>query len=555
MKLRVRLEGRTQRVEFDTDPTIDAVKGTVASLFGHDVATFELSLNGREALHGDPETPLSHFDIVSGDLIRIIRTHEGAVQSSGFSNNPTSILPSRAEGAPKVSSPDPVRMEVEEEDRRSLNAQRELKETSETNRTTEMPKSQPSASWRTPGQGGHVMEEVRDEEDTLPRAVKEPMLCRSATDCLIPQRLKVLSLENRPKSLNEALCIVLHVLMLETGFHAEILKHCSICSSLNSSADPSQSTPSSSDDQTEDVLAVVHDDISANMPHGWRVNGVHKLTYHHPACEGAVCCVACVPVGSLLAIHGVTSGKARFNLQLKPSDYVTTVDDAQPRYTNLPQVSRLYKDAVAYPLLLTTRSELGLVPLNGLLGLVPEVQLLILSYLDATSLLNIAEVCQHFYNMAADMSLWRQLLLRDFGCRDSDSNLDWKELYKQKYKNKKDLERYRRNLMDRSLPVRPGVFFPPQPLFPTMPGYPSGYRGGNYDLDPFAGLGQPHDIPIRRDPTIGPFSRQPDIVPFPEQAPGRDPLLNPLPRVPNRRDPLGGSRGHRSGGNNRGFFF
>ena len=34
MKLRVRLEGRTQRVEFDTDPTIDAVKGTVASLFG-----------------------------------------------------------------------------------------------------------------------------------------------------------------------------------------------------------------------------------------------------------------------------------------------------------------------------------------------------------------------------------------------------------------------------------------------------------------------------------------------------------------------------------------
>ena len=84
----------------------------------------------------------------------------------------------------------------------------------------------------------------------------------------------------------------------------QILKHCSICSSLNSSADPSQSTPSSPDDQTEDVLAVVHDDISANMPHGWRVNGVHKLTYHHPACEGAVCCVACVPVGSLLAIHG-----------------------------------------------------------------------------------------------------------------------------------------------------------------------------------------------------------------------------------------------------------
>ena len=183
-----------------------------------------MSLNGREALHGDPETPLSHFDIVSGDLIRIIRTHEGAVQSSGFSNNPTSILPSRAEGAPKVSSPDPVRMEVEEEDRRSLNAQRELKETSETNRTTEMPKSQPSASWRTPGQGGHVMEEVRDEEDTPPRAVKEPMLCRSATDCLIPQRLKVLSLENRPKSLNEALCIVLHVLMLETGFHAEVIR-------------------------------------------------------------------------------------------------------------------------------------------------------------------------------------------------------------------------------------------------------------------------------------------------------------------------------------------
>ena len=27
-----------------------------------------------------------------------------------------------------------------------------------------------------------------------------------------------------------------------------------------------------------------------------------------------------------------------------------------PRYVNLPQISRLYKDAIAYPLLLTTRS-------------------------------------------------------------------------------------------------------------------------------------------------------------------------------------------------------
>ncbi len=128
MKLRVRLDGRTQRVEFDENPTIATVKGTVATLFGHDAATFELSLNGREALDRDPETPLSHFGIVSGDLIRIIRTHEGAVQSSG-SNNPISNPPSQAEDAGKVSSPDPVRMEVDEEDQRRSTQRGKLEET------------------------------------------------------------------------------------------------------------------------------------------------------------------------------------------------------------------------------------------------------------------------------------------------------------------------------------------------------------------------------------------------------------------------------------------
>ena len=81
----------------------------------------------------------------------------------------------------------------------------------------------------------------------------------------------------------------------------QTLRHCSICSSLDTAVDPSSSA--SSRNQPE-VPSVVQNDTTANMPHSWRVKGVQKLTYHHPTCEGAVCSIACVPVGKLMSVHG-----------------------------------------------------------------------------------------------------------------------------------------------------------------------------------------------------------------------------------------------------------
>ena len=57
-----------------------------------------------------------------------------------------------------------------------------------------------------------------------------------------------------------------------------------------------------------------------------------------------------------------------------------------------------------------------------------SLQLLILSYLDATSLLRMSEVCTHFHSIATDALLWRQLVLRDFGGRADDSNANWREV-------------------------------------------------------------------------------------------------------------------------------
>ena len=193
----------------------------------HDVATFDLSLNGRQALQGDPETCVSHFDIVSGDLIRIIITQEGAVQSSSLESQLPDTT-SQSTGTPKVSSLECMGsgMDIDEDGENPI---RSLETTSSITRTKELGtstsednESHPSTSGIDPRQDEHYCQDTMDTEDDLPRSVKEPMLCRSATDCFIPQRLRVLYLENKPQTLDEAVCIVLHVLMLETGFHTEV---------------------------------------------------------------------------------------------------------------------------------------------------------------------------------------------------------------------------------------------------------------------------------------------------------------------------------------------
>ncbi|XP_038067099.1 F-box only protein 7-like [Patiria miniata] len=552
MKLRVRSEGRTEKVDFEGDPTVAEVKESVAQAFGQDVGSFELSLNGQEALVSEPDSPLSHCGIVSGDLLRIIRTSEGAIGSrSTVDQAPASQCLGTGQTGSEPACVGSMEIDDGTQNQTSKGACRTPNNKSQlgTPAAPDLNSTRTMSATTDESQGpSGCQARMEDGNEDAPRSVREPMLCRSATDCLIPQRLRALYSGNRPRTLEEALCIVLHVLMVETGFQTE-----PVADSSESNSQVEDSRPGTSTFCKKQPTAPSVDDARASMPASWRVSGVHRLRYCHPSLEGAVCSIACVPVGKQTVVYGVTAGKTSFTLQLNPSEYVTSLGE-QPVYTNLPQLSRLFKDSIAYSLLLTTRSELGLVPLNGLLALFPEIQLLILSFLDLRSLLNVSEVCNHFYNMATDRSLWRQLLLRDFGCKESEQCLDWRELYKQEYKNKKDLERYRRNLMDRSVPVRPGMFLPPPPLPPNMPGYPPGYRGGDYDLDPFASLAPPHLLPIRRDPTIIPFPG-PDIVPFPS----RDPILNPLPRVPNRRDPLGsgqGGRGGRSSGSgNRGFYF
>ncbi|XP_022080220.1 F-box only protein 7-like [Acanthaster planci] len=555
MKLRIRSGGgRTEKVDFDGDPTVAEVKESVAQAFGHHAADFELSLNGREALA--PDSSLSHVGIVSGDLLRIIWTNEGAVEIRIPQDQASGSQTCGAVETARGSKPDSVESAMEvsssSQDRTHPDRARQTVPLVSHDRT-----SQPSAPTTTTGDAPDLSgcrAAAKDEGEDMRRSVSEPMLCRSATDCVIPQRLRALYTENRPRTMNEALCIVLHVLMLETGFYAKVKVESGDGSLTGSTIDGSPGTSSEKQLKTSSKDDAASSVAKAGMPAGWRVAGVHKLHYCHPSCEGAVCSIACLSVGKKTIVHGLTAGKANFTLQLKPSNYVANVGE-QPAYTNLPQLSRLFKDVIAYPLLQTTRSELGLVPLHGLLALFPEIQLLILSFLDVGSLLNVSEVCRQLYNMAADGSLWRQLLLRDFGSKESEGSRNWRELYKQRYKRKKELERYQRNLIDRSTPVTPGMFYPPPSRPPTVPGYPPGYRGGDYDLDPFAGLAPAHHFPIRRDPRGMPFPGQPNIVPFPEEPMSRDPILNPLPRVPGLRDPRRNGQSGRSGGSNRGFYF
>ncbi|XP_072026155.1 F-box only protein 7-like [Amphiura filiformis] len=459
MKLRLRLKARTERVQLDEDCSLGVLRTLVAQIFELEPDSFELSLNGRDALPCTDESLPSQFDIVSGDLIRILTTQ--CDQVSSVSSSASSHQDNMASF-----------------DERSTVQQSEKQEESQGMDST------PGCSQST-GSTSAVTQAVVCR-------LNEPMLCREATDKAIPLRLRQLLKRWQSSNQCEILCIALHVLMLETGFVAKLSQEDVECNR-------SQQTGSSLDV-----------DMTSAMPSNWKSSSAaYKITYTHPMCQGAECSLAWVPMGPVLLVHALTTGQTHLQLKLTISDFIANLttehtDDFVP-FRQLQLLSRQYKDSIAHPLLGAVRAELGLAPLHGLMALVPEIQLFILSFLDAASLLRMSEVCTHFHSIATDASLWRQLVLQDYGGRVDDVNGNWRQLYKQKYQAHKEMEQARsRILYPPLMPPHHGMVPPlPDPMHPM---YPPGYRGGDYDLDPFSGA-----VPMLpggrrgRLPNAGPF--------------------------------------------------
>ncbi|XP_019636359.1 PREDICTED: F-box only protein 7-like [Branchiostoma belcheri] len=547
MKLRVKISGEKTRVDVGQDcRTLGTLRSLLAPVLSQqfglgDDRSFEISLNGRDALVGD-DKPLSDLGIVSGDLIHILLPAADPQPSTNHNTHPQAQDHSSPEHpqaptnhrARDHSSPDQASgLRGETDDTKKAKnaatcgndakpANQEDTSTSDSvqadtlvkedeKESVLMDKEEESADNNGDDKGLEMdVEEEGAESLSMEGAgvggvPSEPMLCREATVDSVPLVLQQVYRANDVRSRHDALCVVLHVLMMESGFSAK--------------------DPSSPQEQ---------DSINGfTLPPGWKSPGMYKMTYRHMACEGSSCSLTLVPMGSLLMAHGVVTGSnpsMHHQVQLRTDSFTFHIlQDPNRAYKNLPQLSKVFKDSVAQPLLADMRQLLGLPALHGLLALSAEIQLMVLQHLDVLSLVRLSAVCKDLNSVANDQSLWRFRYLRDFGeFKNKTSTLDWKELYKKHYQDRKKAREWMRHQRSFHPPPPPWAIPTPPHSFP--PTYPPGFIGGDYDryppgmpgafFPPGLGRGFSPSQPIR-PPPLGP--RFDPIGPLPEHQviPGR----------------------------------
>lgn len=445
MKLRVRVQKQTYRVELETEePTLDDLSKKISesllpSLGYSSDTEFVISLNGKDSLTVENET-LSSCGIISGDLVHVLLPETAAVLLQPPSPSPPLQNGRGAPSAPVcwVQADGSLENQPMGVLRTRQNCCSDISMES-----TEM-----------------ILEakdfEVTSEEEFMGSYPSDPMLCSEAVDGRVPHSLETLYHQACCTGANEALLVVLHLLMLETGY-----------------------LPQGSEGK------------AVSMPETWRGGGVYKLQYTHPLCDDGSATLTCVPMGNLLVVNATlkinNDLKSVKRLQLSPATYVNALEQEEnvaSIYKDLQKLSRLVKDQLVYPLLASARQALNLPDVFGLVVLPLELKLRILRLLDMHSVMALSAVCHDLYVATNDPSLWRFLYQRDF--RDSiprPRETDWKVIYWKKYKQKKEALRWRHMFFQppppHPLPLHPSPFYPDP--FAPRPLYPPGIIGGEYD--------------------------------------------------------------------------
>ncbi|XP_064417683.1 F-box only protein 7 isoform X2 [Latimeria chalumnae] len=480
MKLRIRVLKRSGRVELEgEEPTLGDLQVKITESlpsFGYNSDTkFSITLNGKDALTDDTQI-LSSYGIVSGDLICVVLSE--SVAASAPVPKPE---PNQCDSVPQPTShpsPPPSGCCGNSETEPSA---------SEEHDGTETEQEPPTATSKSPvEQDSGIVADATDMEEQVGAYPDEPMLCSEAVDGEVPHSLETLFYSAACSSADDALVVVLHLLMLETGYLSK---------------------------DTE-MKAVA-------MPGKWKDAGFYKLCYTHPLCEDGSVTVACIPMGKFLVVNATLTMnnevKSVKRLQLCSNSYICIEEqDVSDIYKDLQKLSRMFKDQLGYPLLTSARQALNLPDVFGLVVLPLEVKLRILRLLDVRSVVSLSLVCRDLHVATNDQFLWRFKYLRDF--RDPISrprDTDWKELYKVKYKQKKEALRWRHPAFlpapIHPVPFHPGPFYP-NPFPPTNPFYIPGIIGGEYDIRP--------QLPYASD-SFNP------LLPNSGQMPGRLPPLRP----------------------------
>ncbi|KAF7240563.1 F-box only protein 7 [Varanus komodoensis] len=513
MKLRIRMQKQTAPLELPgAEPTLGDLRAHLSQIllptWGYSSDTkFAITLNNKDSLSGDQET-LASFGIVSGDLICLILEHADETHSA-----PSSSLPLLQNNHEPSSSAlcNSQSTNLVNEGHNGHSGDHKVQDAIQMNDNT-AGSSQAFASETVP--------DDLDLQEATGSYPSEPMLCCEATDGQVPHSLQTLYHSAECTSANDALIVLIHLIMMETGY-----------------------VP-----QGTEAKATL-------MPEKWRNRGVYKLQYSHPLCENGFAALTCVPLGDLIVVNAmlkiVGDIKSVKRLQLLPSSFICFQDSANVVgvYKDLQKLSRLFKDRLVYPLLAAARqdqcyrsvmdntapsnhhsivSALNLPDVFGLVVLPLELKLRIFRLLDVRSLISLSAVCHDLYTASNDQLLWRFIYLRDFRdpvARSRDT--DWKELYKKKLKQKKDALRWRHMMF---LPPPPlPIPFHPNPLypnpFPPNPFYPPAIIGGEFDErpapsyigDPIHSLFPgPADLPSQYPP-LGPHFDP--FVPFQEPNP------------------------------------
>ncbi|XP_027536183.1 F-box only protein 7 isoform X3 [Neopelma chrysocephalum] len=325
MKLRVRLQKRTAALELPgAEPTLGELRAQLRAAllpaWGYSSDTkFSITLNRKDALTEDQKT-LASYGVVSGDLIcLLLEEADGQPSLPPPPSTPTPPPPPLQNGrepstlTPNNSEASSPKEEGQNEQSDSQKAQEEVRKSDE----------RAGSSLEFPS--GLVPEDVDLEEGTGSYP-SEPMLCSEAADGEIPHSLEMLYLSAECTSATDALIVLVHLLMMETGY-----------------------VP-----QGTEAKAV-------SMPEKWRGNGVYKLQYTHPLCEEGSAGLTCVPLGDLVAINATlkinNEIKSVKRIQLLPASFVSFQDPEKVAgvYKDLQKLSRLFKDQLVYSLLAAAR--------------------------------------------------------------------------------------------------------------------------------------------------------------------------------------------------------
>jgi len=253
----------------------------------------------------------------------------------------------------------------------------------------------------------------------------------------------------------EKFCGLLHILMVEVGFIP--------VTGANRSCNPYKT-----------------------LPHSWNVNkGTLKLSYTSSYPPHASCVIVMQNMGPIVFIYGQSQEKTKISWKVKLGEYVA------PQPQNLSKLSIEFKNHFAFPLFVTVQRECqGVCPFN-LTNLPPEITLQILKKLDPRSLCRLSQTSSQFKELVDHPKLWKELLTRDFGDVKAAADSNWKQVYRNSFREAENRKRARSEAF-RPIrmpdPIRPefpfGGLEPPFPHpYPVGGDFPS-MVGGDDDLHP-----------------------------------------------------------------------